>query len=89
VRALLEALNHATAHRQTLGHFNISEITALNAITAVVREVHLPVIVGLSEGERKFTRVDLLSSAVGTMHGMLPGVARVAQFSVFNRFKSV
>lgn len=54
MRTLLEALNDANAHRQAVGHFNISEITALNAIASVVREVHLPVIIGLSEGERKF-----------------------------------
>jgi len=54
VRTLLEALNDANARRQALGHFNISEITALNAIASVAREAQLSVIIGLSEGERKF-----------------------------------
>jgi len=54
MRTLLEALNDANSRRQALGHFNVSEITALNAIASVVSKVHLPVIVGLSEGERKF-----------------------------------
>ena len=54
MRTLLEALNDANARRQALGHFNVSELTALNAIASVARETQLPVIVGLSEGERKF-----------------------------------
>lgn len=54
MRTLLQALNDANTRRQAIGHFNISEIAALNAITDVARETHLPVIIGLSEGERKF-----------------------------------
>src|SRR5215475_11971605 len=54
MRTLIEALNAANAKRQAIGHFNISEIAALNAIVEVARETHLPVIIGLSEGERKF-----------------------------------
>jgi fructose-bisphosphate aldolase class II len=54
VRTLFEALQDANARLQAVGHFNISEIAALNAIVAMARELHLPVIVGLSEGERKF-----------------------------------
>ena len=54
MRTLLQALNDANASKQALGHFNISEIAALNAIVDVARETHLPAIVGLSEGERKF-----------------------------------
>jgi fructose-bisphosphate aldolase, class II len=54
MRTLLEALNDANSRLQALSHFNISEIAALNAIVDVVRETRLPVIIGLSEGERKF-----------------------------------
>jgi len=54
MRTLLEALNDANSRRQAVGHFNISEVAALNAILDVVRETRLPVIIGLSEGERKF-----------------------------------
>lgn len=37
-----------------IGHFNISDSNQLHAIAAAAREVKLPVIIGLSEGEREF-----------------------------------
>ena len=67
MRTLLEALNDANSSGQALGHFNVSEITTLSAIAAVVRETHLPVIVGLSEGERKFFGV---RQAVAVVHSL-------------------
>ncbi len=39
---------------KAIGHFNISDSNQLHAIAAAVRETKLPVIVGLSEGEREF-----------------------------------
>ena len=64
MRTLLETLNDANSHRQAVGHFNIAEIAALNAIVDVVRETRLPVIVGLSEGERKFFGASTAAAAV-------------------------
>lgn len=37
-----------------VGHFNISDSTQLNAIAEAARELNLPVMIGASEGERKF-----------------------------------
>ena len=37
-----------------LGHFNISDSNQLHAVVGAAREVGLPVVVGLSEGERDF-----------------------------------
>lgn len=41
-----------------IGHFNISNLEALHAIRNVARRLHLPVIVGLSEGEENFVGRD-------------------------------
>ena len=40
--------------RTALGHFNVSEIVALRAAFSAARELNVPVIIGASEGERKF-----------------------------------
>ena len=40
--------------RTALGHFNVSEIVALRAAFSAARALNVPVIIGASEGERKF-----------------------------------
>jgi fructose-bisphosphate aldolase, class II len=35
-----------------IGHYNISDLIGLEAVAGAAREVGVPVIVGLSEGER-------------------------------------
>ncbi|HEX8994278.1 MAG TPA: class II fructose-bisphosphate aldolase [Candidatus Paceibacterota bacterium] len=42
------------ASKKALGHFNISDSNQLRAIAQAARETGLPVVVGLSEGERDF-----------------------------------
>lgn len=47
---MLEARNNGVA----VGHFNISNIEGLRGIFNAAKELDLPVIIGVSEGERKF-----------------------------------
>ncbi len=54
---LAEALQQADRNRVALGHFNFSELTVLKAVVAAARELNLPVVVGVSEGERDFLGV--------------------------------
>jgi Fructose/tagatose bisphosphate aldolase len=51
---LLETLKAADQSRTAIGHFNVSDSVVLQAVASAARDVGLPVIVGLSEGERKF-----------------------------------
>jgi fructose-bisphosphate aldolase class II len=51
---LLETLKAADQSRTAIGHFNVSDSVTLQAVASAARETGLPVIVGLSEGERKF-----------------------------------
>lgn len=55
--SLREVLNRAEADKVAVGHFNFSDLAAFNAIVAAARDKRLPVMVGLSEGEREFTGV--------------------------------
>lgn len=51
---LREAVAHAQAKGVAIGHFNMSDSNQLEAIAEAAKETGLPVIVGLSEGERAF-----------------------------------
>ncbi len=55
--SLREVLKRAEAEQVAVGHFNFSDLVAFNAIVAAAREMKLPVMVGVSEGEREFTGV--------------------------------
>ena len=57
MKTLREVLEHADRARVAVGHFNFSDLVAFNAIAAAARELNLPVMVGVSEGEREFTGV--------------------------------
>ena len=54
---LREVLEGAERSRVAVGHFNFSEVVAFNGIVAAVRALNLPVMVGVSEGEREFIGV--------------------------------
>jgi fructose-bisphosphate aldolase class II len=57
MKSLREVLKRAEADKVAVGHFNFSDLTAFNAIVAAARDKQLPVMVGVSEGEREFTGV--------------------------------
>lgn len=52
--SLREALAEARKAKRAIGHFNISDLAGLHAIASAARTVGVPVIIGLSEGERSF-----------------------------------
>lgn len=57
MKTLREVLVDADARRVAIGHFNISDLAALKAIFAAARDLQLPVLIGVSEGEREFIGV--------------------------------
>ncbi|MDP2650364.1 MAG: class II fructose-bisphosphate aldolase [bacterium] len=54
VTTLKDALDDARKRRIAVGHFNISDSTQLNAIASAAQELNVPVLVGVSDGEREF-----------------------------------
>lgn len=54
---LHEVLKRAQSHGVAVGHFNISDFVMLKAVFASAQELKVPLIVGVSEGERKFLGV--------------------------------
>ena len=54
MRTLREVIVDSKQARQAIGHFNFSDSNQLHAIALASKDTGLPVIVGLSEGERDF-----------------------------------
>jgi fructose-bisphosphate aldolase class II len=54
MRSLREVLEAARDSGIAIGHFNISDSTQLNGIVASAQSLNVPVIIGVSEGEKKF-----------------------------------
>ena len=58
--SLVESARKATA----IGHFNVSDLVGLNAVTAAARRLEVPALIGTSEGERAFIGVRQVASVV-------------------------
>jgi fructose-bisphosphate aldolase class II len=57
MKTLHEVLTDANDRHVAVGHFNISDLGALKAIFAGAQSLQLPVLIGVSEGEREFIGV--------------------------------
>ncbi len=57
MKSLKEIVKEAEDKKAAVGHFNISNIEGLRGIFNAARSLNLPVIIGLSEGERDFVGV--------------------------------
>ena len=64
MRSLYDALKHADARHAAIGHFNISDLVALKAVVEGARDMGVPVLVGVSEGEREFIGVRQIAALV-------------------------
>ena len=54
MKTLREAIQEALVGKRAIGHFNISDSNQLRAIALAAKAASLPVIIGLSEGERDY-----------------------------------
>lgn len=57
MKSLREYIREADAAKKAIGHFNISTVDALWGIFEAAKELGEPVIIGVSEGERRFLGV--------------------------------
>src|SRR3989344_1833453 len=71
MRTLREVIEDARGRHVAVEHFNISDSTQLNAIAETARELGVPVMIGASEGERKFIGVRQAAALVKALrdHG--------------------
>ena len=66
MQTLREVLTKAQRDGVAIGHFNVSELVALKAIIAGAKDLKLPVMVGVSEGEREFFGVKQIAALIRT-----------------------
>ena len=64
---LREVLSDADRRKVAIGHFNVSELVALKAVAEAAQELNLPVIIGVSEGERDFIGVPQIAALVASI----------------------
>lgn len=64
MKTLREYINEAKEKGVAVGHFNISNLEAFNAIYESAKELNVPVVIGVSEGEREFTGITQVVSLV-------------------------
>lgn len=67
MESLRKVLQQAETNKVAVGHFNISDLVALKAVFDGARELKVPVVVGVSEGEREFTGVRQISAMVKSL----------------------
>ena len=67
MNTLRAVLQDAQAKGDAVGHFNISDLVLLKAVVAGARELDVPVMVGLSEGEREFVGARQIGALVRSL----------------------
>jgi fructose-bisphosphate aldolase class II len=70
MHTLREYIQDAEAKKIAIGHFNISDTEALKAVFFTAKKLNVPVIIGVSEGERDFIGV---REAVALVHSLREG----------------
>ncbi|MBU3668938.1 MAG: class II fructose-bisphosphate aldolase family protein [Candidatus Taylorbacteria bacterium] len=64
MKTLREYIHEARENGKAIGHFNISNLEAFNAIVSSAKKLNVPVIIGVSEGERDFVGITQVVSLV-------------------------
>lgn len=67
MKSLKEYIAEAKEKGIAVGHFNVSNLEGVYAIADAAQALNVPVIVGVSEGERDFTGVKEIASVVQTL----------------------
>src|SRR5215475_5644664 len=67
MRDLRDALQRAQQRGAAIGHFNIADSVQLKAVLAAAQELNVPVLVGVSEGEREFIGVRQIAALVRSL----------------------
>jgi fructose-bisphosphate aldolase, class II len=67
MKSLRDLLQGAQQGGRAIGHFNISDLLLLKAVFGAAQEQKVPVLVGLSEGEREFVGTRPIAAFVRTL----------------------
>jgi fructose-bisphosphate aldolase class II len=64
MKKLLDVIKEAEAKKVAVGHFNISNLEGLWAIFRAAKDLNVPIIIGVSEGERDFIGIHQVRALV-------------------------
>jgi len=67
METLRKILEQADTTGMAVGHFNVSDLVTLKAVFEAARDLRVPVIVGVSEGERQFMGVRQVAAIVKSL----------------------
>ena len=67
MHSLRDALERAQKNGVAIGHFNVADLTLLKAVFTSSQELNVPVLVGVSEGEREFIGVRQIVALVQSL----------------------
>jgi fructose-bisphosphate aldolase class II len=67
MKSLGECLQEAQSKKVAIGHFNISNLEMLRGIFEAAKKLNLPVLIGVSEGERNFIGVRQVVAVVKSL----------------------
>jgi fructose-bisphosphate aldolase class II len=67
MKSMRNILDEAQAHGRAVGHFNVSDLVLLRGVVAAARELNVPVIVGASDGERRFMGIRQIAALVKSL----------------------
>src|SRR5215469_17786005 len=67
MRVLRDVLKEAQENGVAIAHFNVSDLVLLKAVFTAAREFNVPVIVGVSEGERNLMGVRQIAALVRSL----------------------
>ena len=82
---LNEHIQAAREQKYAIGHFNISNWEAIKAISELCQELHVPMIIGASEGEAGFVGIEEIA---GIVH-MLRDIHHIPLFLNADHFKDM
>jgi fructose-bisphosphate aldolase, class II len=67
MHSLRDALEQTQKNSVAIGHFNVADLVLLKAVFAAGQELKVPVLVGVSEGEREFIGVRQIAAVVQSL----------------------
>src|SRR5215469_5027471 len=67
MQPLRDILKRAEVDQVAIGHFNVADLVLLKAVFDSARDLNVPVVVGASEGERKFFGLRQLAAVVRSL----------------------
>ncbi len=67
MKKLIDFIKEAEEKKVAIGHFNVSDIVGLKAVFEAARELNVPIIIGVSEGERGFIGVKQIFALVKSL----------------------